>query len=174
MSNLALNVAIGNAAKEYAIKKPQQQAQKPQEEAVKLSQGLRESGIEWTRSDRSEMDISHRIDDAKALLTTSTTDASAKAATRSGMTSQEMLEELKNRFKKTFISAYSNIFSHNRLLAKVAEWMVGNVMERLALMGISPEELEQIKSQVRNELVAQNQSALEQVVYDETMLEIVG
>ncbi|MFH1683439.1 MAG: hypothetical protein ABIA67_01005 [Candidatus Margulisiibacteriota bacterium] len=172
MSQLALNVAINNAAKEYAIKKPKQ-APKPQEEAIKLSEGLRESGFEWSRSEKSEFSLTSKITDAKTLLTTSTSDTSATAA-RSGMFTQEMLEDLKNKFKKMFISSYSNIFSHNRLLAKVSEWLVGNVMERLNLMGISPQELDELKSQIRSDLVCQNRGAMEQVVYDETMLEIVG
>jgi hypothetical protein len=172
MSQLALNVAVSNSAKEYAVKKPQQPP-KPQEEAVKISQGLRESGVEWFENQKSELNLINRLSDSKTLLTTSTTDTSAKVA-RSGMFSQEMLQDLKNKFKKLFVSAYSNIFSHNRLLAKVSEWMVGNVMERLALMGISPEELEYIKGQVRSELICKNKIAMDQVIYDETMLEIVG
>lgn len=174
MSNLSLNVGINNAAKEYAIRKPGQMPhEKPQQEAVKLSEGMRESGFEWVRSDKNEMSLTSRIDDAKMLLTTSATDTSARVA-RSGDVSQELVQELKNRFKKSFVSAYSNVFSHNRLLAKVSEWMVGNVMEKLALMGMSPAELEGLKDQVRTELISQNRSAMEQVVYDETMLEIVG
>jgi hypothetical protein len=171
MSELALNVAISNAAKEYAVKKPQ--APKPQEEAVTLSQGLRESGFEWVENDKSELNLSNQLSESDFLLSTSTTDTSARTA-RSTNVPQEMLEGLKNKFKKLFVSAYSNVFSHNRLLAKVSEWMVGNVMERLALMGISPQELENLKGQVREDLVCQNRVALSQIVYDETMLEIVA
>lgn len=174
MSQLALNIGINNAAKEYAVRKPQpQQAEKPQQEAVKLAEGMRESGFQWVSNDKSELSLMNRITDAEALLSTSTADTSAKVA-RSGNFSQEMLQELKNKFKKMFVSAYSNVFSHNRLMAKVSEWMVGNVMERLALMGISAEELEQLKSEVRTDLICQNHASMEQVVYDETMLEIIG
>ncbi|MBN2058438.1 MAG: hypothetical protein JW782_06565 [Candidatus Saganbacteria bacterium] len=173
MTNLSLNVGVNNSAKEYAVRQAQQHQPKPQQEAVKLSEGMRESGFEWVRSDKNEMSLASRVDDAKMLLTTSATDTSAKVA-RSGNASQELLSELKNRFKKTFVSAYSNVFSHNRLLAKVSEWLVGNVMEKLALMGISPQELEALKGQVRTDLICQNRTAMEQVVYDETMLEIVG
>ena len=173
MSQLALNIGINNSAKEYAIKKPQQQAQKPQQEAIKLAQGMRESGFQWVSNDKSELSLMNRITDAEALLSTSTVDTSAKVA-RSGVFSQEMLEDLKNKFKKLFISAYSNAFSHNRLMAKVSEWMVGNVMERLALMGISAEELDQLKGEIRADLICQNHTSMEQVVYDETMLEVIG
>src|SRR3989339_253634 len=170
MADLALSVAISNAPKEYAIKKPAQ-PQKPQEEAIAVSQGLRESGIEWLK-EASDLKLSNRISEQEYLLSTSTTDTSVKFV-RSGSFSQEMLQELKSKFKKMFVAAYSNVFSHNRLLAKVSEWMVGNVMERLALMGISQEELDEVRGQVRGELISQNKVALEQIVYDETMLEIV-
>lgn len=172
MSELALNVGVSNAAKEYAIRKPVQEAPKPQEESVVLSQGLRESGVEWFENDKSELGLLNQISESDLLLTTSTTETAVKVS-RSGIISSEMLQELKQRFKKLFVSAYGNIFSHNRLLAKISEWMVGTVMERLALLGISMQELEEIKSNVRMELIEKNQTAMAQVVYDETMLEIV-
>ncbi len=172
MSELALNVSVANTGKEYAIRKPAQEAAKPQEEAVALSQGLRESGIEWLQTKDSELVLSNRISESDLLLSTTTTDTATKALT-TGITSQEMLQELKQRFKKLFISSYNNIFSHNRLLAKISEWMVGNVMERLALLGMSMEELDTLKHNVRMELVQKNQTAMAQVVYDETILEIV-
>ncbi|MDD5382128.1 MAG: hypothetical protein PHH60_00510 [Candidatus Margulisbacteria bacterium] len=172
MSELSLNIGISTGAKEHAIKKPVL-APKPQEEAFVVSHGVRESGFEWVENEKSEVSLMNEISDTELMFTTSTTDTGAKVA-RSGVFSQEMLQDMKNRFKKLFVSAYSNAFSHNRLLAKVAEWMVGNVMERLALMGISIAELDELKSQVRADLISQNKVAMGQVVYDETMLEIVG
>jgi hypothetical protein len=173
MSELALNIGISNGAKEYAIRKPQV-APNPQEEAlIAGKQGVRESGFEWNDNGRAEYTIASKIDDAEMLLTSSATDVTARVI-QSGTISAELSQELHGKFKKLFVSAYANVFSHNRLLAKVSEWMVGNVMERLALVGMSPAELEALKSQVRADLIAQNRVALQQVVYDETMLEIVG
>ena len=106
------------------------------------------------------------------LLTTSSTGTSAKAL-KSGSAVDGLKENLKEKFLNIYKSAYGNTKSHNRLLANVAQWMVGNVMERLALMGISHEELEDIKSNVRHELVDKNHTAMEQVVYDETMMEVL-
>ena len=173
MSQLALNVNINNAAKEYAVRQTQQQTQKPQEEGVKLAQGMRESGFQWVSNDKSELSLTDRISGAEALLTTSTSDTSAKMS-RSGSLVQDVATDLKRKFKKMFVSSYSNVFSHNRLMAKVSEWMVGNVMERLSLMGITPGELDSLKGEVRSDLIAQNHTAMEQVCYDKTMLEIIA
>lgn len=170
MSDLSLSAGIANSGKEYAVKKPV--APKPQEESVLASQGMRESGIEWSKNEKSEFSLMNQLTESDLMLATSTTDTSARVA-RSGLFSQEMLTELRNKFKKAFVSAYGNVYSHNRLLAKVAEWMVGNVMERLTLMGISSEELDALKAQVRADLIGQNRHALAQVIYDETMLEIL-
>ena len=173
MSNLSLNVGINNTAKEYAVRKPQAATQTPQESTA-LAQALRESGFQWQQLDNSDHTLStNNISDLDSLLTSTSTDTATRVV-NSGATSQEMLVDLKNRFQKMFVSSYGNVFSHNRLLAKVAEWMVGNVMEHLALMGMSLDELNELKSQVRNDLVRQNHAALEQVIYDETMLEIIG
>ncbi|MFA5114226.1 MAG: hypothetical protein WC529_08030 [Candidatus Margulisiibacteriota bacterium] len=171
MSELALNIGIANSGKEYAVRKPQS-GPKPQEEGTLASQAARESGMEWLENEKGEVRLSRQVNESEALLTTSTTNTAARVA-RSAVTSQELIGELRNKFKKAFVTAYSNVFSHNRLLAKVSEWLVGNVMERLALMGISIAELEELKSQVRSDLVDQNHTAMAQVVYDETMLEIL-
>lgn len=172
MSELALNIGLSNGAKEYAIRKPQM-APNPQEESLVANQGVRESGFEWNDSGRAEYTLTSKVTDAEMLLTSSATDVAARVI-HSGTLSQELGQELFNKFKKMFVSNYANMFSHNRLLAKVSEWMVGNIMERLALTGMSPAELDALKTQVRTELIGQNQVALQQVVYDETMLEIVG
>lgn len=171
MSELALNVGVANSGKEYAIRKPQQAPQQ-QEQAVLAGQGMRESGVEWQETKNSEFSLMRDALESQAMLMTSTTDTSAKFA-RSGMFSQEMLADLKNKFKKAFVAAYGNIFSHNRLLAKVSEWLVGNVMERLALMGIALEELAEIKSSVREEIKCRNRTAMAQVIYDETLHEVL-
>lgn len=170
--NMALSTAIANGSKEYAIKKPTD-ALKPQEEAATLSQGLRESGVEWFLNEDSGLGLSNRISDNDFLMTSSTTDIAVRIA-KSGVFSKEMFIDLKKKFKGLFVSAYSNIFSHNRLLSKISEWMVGNVIERLVLLGISPQELGDIKTNIRTELIAKNQTAMSQVFYDETMLEIVA
>lgn len=167
----ALNVGVSNSGKEYAIKKPQI-TPKAQEEAVAVSQGARESGVEWIEDKNSDLSLSNRIDESDLLLTTSTTAASIKVAS-SAKPSQGFIQELKDKFKKLLVSAYGNMFSHNRLLAKVSEWMAGTATAQLALMGISTQELEDIKSGVRLELIDNNHVAMEQVVYDETMLEIL-
>ncbi|MBI5399357.1 hypothetical protein HZB07_01890 [Candidatus Saganbacteria bacterium] len=172
MSNLSLNVGISNAPKEYAARKAQT-APPPQQEALRLTQALRESGFEWQTTDNADHTLKANISDFESLLTSTATDTSARVS-RSGLFSQEMLVDLKSRFQKMFVSSYGNVFSHNRLLAKVAEWMVGNVMEQLALMGMSLEELNELKTQVRADLIDQNRSSMEQVIYDETMLEIIG
>jgi hypothetical protein len=174
MSNLSLNVGVSNMPKEYATRSSQA-APPPQQEATRLAQALRESGFQWQETSNTDHSLStNNISDLEAmLLTSTTTDVGTKAA-NSGVVSQELLVDLKSKFRKMFISSYGNIFSHNRLLAKVAEWMVGNVMEHLALMGMSLEELEGLKAQVRTDLIHQNKSAMEQVIYDETMLEIIG
>lgn len=172
MSDISLNVGISNGGKEYAACKAQAPRQ-PQEESVALSQGLRESGFEWSDNGKSEFSLTSQVADAEMLLTSSATDTSARLI-RASTLPQELAQELHSKFKKLFVSSYANVFSHNRLLAKVSEWMVGNVMERLALTGMSPAELEELKGQVRSDLISQNQVGLQQVVYDETMLEIVG
>jgi len=160
-------------AKEYAVKKTQPNQPKPAEESQLISQGARESGVEWGQADGSELNLMDRVSDSDFLLTTSTTDTSARVAS-SEPTSSGLVQDLRSKFKKMFAPAYANVFSHNQLLAKVAKWLVGNVMERLALVGMPIAELESLKDQVRSDLVAQNQAGLSQVVYDETMLEIVG
>lgn len=174
MSANEMSLSTGLAmAKEYAIKKPQ--LPNPNEDGAKISQAasqdVRESGLNWLQDDKAEISLSGDISDESSLLSTSTT---LNAPSLDSVGSPKLLDGLKNKFRDIFVSSYSNIFSHNRLLSKVSEWMVGNVMEHLALMGMSPQELEGLKGQVRSDLISQNQNALHQVIYDETMHEVVG
>jgi hypothetical protein len=173
MNDFSLNTGIANSGKEYAVRTPAVGQRAPQEESFVATQGARESGMEWLTNGKGESKLSRQIDESMMLLSSSTT-STADRVVRNNVTSQELIGEMRNRFKKAYVAAYGNVFSHNRLLAKVSEWLVGNVMDQLSNFGIEADELAGLRSQVRSDLIGQNHNAMAQVVYDETMLEILA
>ncbi|PIS30440.1 hypothetical protein COT42_03050 [Candidatus Saganbacteria bacterium CG08_land_8_20_14_0_20_45_16] len=85
---------------------------------------------------------------------------------------QTLREGLRQRMASLYEQAYSNCFHHNGLVARVAEWLMGNAVEQLARTGMGQEELAAIRDRVRLQLRAHVQTNLEQVVYDETVMDV--
>ena len=173
MTNLSLNMGF-SPAKEYAIgdKLPDAQQQQKKVEQEVVHHGARQSGVEWLTTSSDEVKLSQEVTDSTLLLATSSTETSAKAL-KSSSSLGGLKENLKQKFKNLFVSSYSNSFSHNLLLSKVAEWSLGYQMEMLEGLGLSREELEDIKSNVRFELIEKNHVAMEQLNYDDFMLRML-
>ncbi|MCU0641615.1 MAG: hypothetical protein MUC35_05950 [Candidatus Margulisbacteria bacterium] len=176
MSELALTSGF-SGAKEYALQAKlalgQQKPQEQQSLTDKSAAATRESQLKWVE-DNSGADfkaVVPGLDDSTSLLASATTTVGGKLDSAKPAT---MREELVNRFKKAYVGAYGNMFSHNRLLARVSEWLVGNVMDQLAHFGVSAEELSDLRSQVRADQIDQNHTAMRQTIYDETMHEILA
>jgi hypothetical protein len=173
MSEFAINVGISNTPKEHAVKKPETNQNPAAEAKVIEKEASRESSLQWQKVESknkkgTELELS--TDTVKINFTTVTAPHAVKAAAPA----LDLRKNLKDKFTGMLEKSYANIFHHNRLVAKVAEWMVGNIMERLALLGMDPTELASLKDRVREDLVLQNKVAFSQVVYDEAMLEIVA
>jgi len=177
MSELTLNLG----PKEHALlpkpigKNDGQAEAQAEVKAVASQEPIRESNVKLDLVDKKgskekECQISYQD---KAIITTVYLPESVRASAPASPV-LDLRKNLKEKFLGTFERTYADCFSHNRLVAKVAEWMVGNVMERLALLGMGPQEIGEMKDRVRSNLIEQNQGAIEQVVYDEGMLEIVG
>jgi|GEM_PF-1726429 len=174
---LDLNTSI---AKEHAVLpkpvgRPNPQVEAASTQSQKLGE-VRDSGVQWERvegrnDEKDEPRISSGQEDQVVLSTSTVITPNAVSAPTQV---SNLRESLKQKFVQLFEQSYANIFHHNRLVAKVAEWTVGNILERLALLGMSPQELAEIRDRVRENLIAQNYAALRQVAYDETMLEIVA
>lgn len=174
MGDFALNVAISDTPKEYAVRKPSPGSDSAAgAEVVKQEEVSRESALRWEKTESKgkgeKENLRLSVDTVKIGPTTVAAPEVVKAPPV-----VDIRRNLKEKFIKLFEKTYANCFSHNRLLAKVAEWMVGNILERLALLGMSPQELAEIKDRVRDDLILQNRVALSQVIYDESMLEIVA
>jgi len=170
MSNqLALNTGFAQE-KMYALaKRPSAPQQTETEEAVE-----RQDNLKWTKAEGSggsEADFNLSFSSTSELR--STTVVTPQAVKFSGQ-AFSLKQGLEQKFTELLEQTYANSFHHNRLVSKVAEWTMGNIVGRLALMGMSVKELAKIKRRIRKKLIEQNDAALRQVIYDETMLEIVG
>jgi len=173
MSEFTINAGISNTHKEHGLKKPEINQNPAAEAKVIEKEASRESSLQWQKvesKDKKGTDLQLAVDTVKISSTTVTAPQAVKAAAPA----LDLRKNLKDKFTGMLEKTYANIFHHNRLVAKVAEWMVGNIMERLALLGMDPTELASLKDKVREDLVFQNKVAFSQVVYDEAMLEIVA
>ncbi len=169
MSNqLALNTGFAQE-KMYALAKRAAAPQAQPEEAVERSNDLKWTKAEGGASSEGEYNLSF----SSTSELHSTTVVTPNAVKFSGQTFG-LKQGLQQKFTELLEQTYANSFHYNRLVAKVAEWTMGNIMGRLALLGMSTKELAKIKRRIRKKLIEQNDAALRQVVYDETMLEIVG
>jgi hypothetical protein len=173
MSNqLALNTGFAQE-KMYALAK---RPLAPQGQQVENNQTIkqnveREGNLKWVTAEGSG--------ESETLTFAPTSELrSSTVLTPQAVKSASQVFDLKQGLQEKFIElleqTYANSFHYNRLVAKVAEWTMGNIMGRLALMGMSTKELAKIKRRIRKKMIEQNATALQQVMYDETMLEIVG
>jgi hypothetical protein len=176
MSDFALQTGVSNTPKEHAVRKPQT-APNPGAEQEVVSKGLRsEAGKQWEKVEtkgKKEAELRLALDTVEIGHTTVVAPETVKAAPQVSEL-KKGLDGLKNKFTDMLEQTYANCFHHNRLIASVAEWSVGNIFERLALLGMSPQELSGIKDSVRENLIVQNRVALDQVFYDETQVEVLG
>lgn len=169
MSNqLALNTGFAQE-KMYALAKRPPAPQNQPEENVE-----REDSLKWTKAEGSgESDADFNLAFSSTSELRSSTVVTPQAIKFSGQVF-DLKQSLQQKFVELLEQTYANSFHYNRLVSKVAEWTMGNIMGRLALMGMSTKELARIKRRIRRKLIEQNEAALQQVMYDETMLEIVG
>lgn len=134
----------------------------------------RESTHQWGKvEEKGKKDVDYKVL-FSATMETSTTTVLTPESVKALKAAQGFKQQLQQKFTGLFEQAYANCFHHNRLVAKVAEFTVGNVLSRLAMTGMSSTELAQMKQDIRVKLIDQNTTAFQQVVYDETMLEIVA
>lgn len=175
---MSISAGISNAPKEHAVRKPQQQVNNPAaDQEVVSKQVRRDSGQQWVEVEnkgKKGTDFRLGVDTAEISHTTVVITPEAIKAPSQVSEAKKGLDNLKNKFTGMLEQTYANCFHHNRLISKVAEWSVGNIFERLALLGMSPQELSGIKEGVRQNLIVQNRVALDQVLYDETQVEILG
>lgn len=173
-ANLSLATGKEHALLPKRIGVPNPQAERGVESKVIEQQAPRETSLRWEKVENKgtkETDFQLQFEGATGEIgfTTVTTAKAVKAPSE--------LMDIRNTLQQKFIelleSTYANCFHHNRLVAKVAEWTMGSIMSRLALLGMSVKELEKIKKRIRKRLIEENYTALCQVIYDETMLEIV-
>lgn len=171
--DLSLNMGFAQD-KFYAVAKNMAAAaaQSGQEQTIKPEE-TRETSLRWekvTSKGKSEGDqkLTFSLSSELGSTTVLTPDAVKAPASPLGIR-----QHLQDKFVELLEQTYANCFHHNRLVAKVAEWTLGNILGRLALLGMPPEKLEKIKKRIRGRLIEQNRTALFQVVYDETMMEIV-
>lgn len=147
--------------------------QQPQDNIITRQEEERDSGLQWQEIQNKgtgEFSLASGPS-AAAVVTTVAAPETIKAAPSAQLS---VRANLKEKFTGLLEQNYAGCFSHNRLVAKVSEWVVGNVMERLAMLGMSAQELAEIRGRVRENVIEQNGTALAQVVYDETMMEIVA
>ena len=83
-------------------------------------------------------------------------------------------EQAQERFTKLFETAYAGSFSHNRLLGKLSELKAGVAMKMLSLLGVSSIGIDTMRGEIRHQLIEQNKTNMAQVIYDKTLLEIIG
>jgi len=177
---LSLNTGMAQS-KQYMVKKPtmgqdpalaakQAEAKVAEQPAPRQQAGLRWERVESKPGQSTEFQLAFEGLTSEIGFTTVTTPQAVKAPSD--------LQDIRNTMQQKFVElleqTYANSFHHNRLIAKVAEWTLGNIMDRLARLGMPAKELDKIKRRIRRRLIEENQSALNQVIYDETMLEIVG
>lgn len=167
--------SLNMSTKEHALLPKQIARQNPQAEAKVIEQQApREmSALRWERVDNKgnkETEFQLQFQGMDEIGFTTVTTAKAVKAPSEVM---DIRNTLQQKFVELLESTYASCFHHNRLVAKVAEWTMGNIMSRLALLGMSVRELERIKRKIRKRLIEENHTAFCQVVYDETMLEIV-
>ncbi|MFH1361975.1 MAG: hypothetical protein ABIH69_04910 [bacterium] len=156
---------------------PQEQAQA---QAMQMQEGQevnRESGLRWNiedgsvdegRRDSLDMELAH---DTVAIGHTTVV---TPQAVRSPQAARSVRQQIQERFTNLYEQTYANCFHHNRLVARVAEFTVGNILEQLGRVGMSPEELSGIRDRVRTQLTEQLHTNMEQVAYDSAMMEIVA
>ena len=134
----------------------------------------REAALQWQKvlnQSKSEVDLQLVFSPSSEISSTTVVTPDAVKAPSQTL---DIRDKLQQKFVELLEQTYAGSFHHNRLVAKVAEWTMGNIIGRLALLGMSIRELERIKKRIRQRLIAENDTAFCQVVYDETMLEIVG
>jgi hypothetical protein len=174
-NQLALNTGFAQEKMYAALAKRPPVPQGPAENNQAIKQNVeQEQSLKWVKAEGSEGS------DADFNLTFASTSElrSSTVLTPQAVKSTSQVFDLKQGLQEKFVElleqTYANSFHYNRLVAKVAEWTMGNIMGRLALMGMSTKELAKIKRRIRKKMIEQNATALRQVMYDETMLEIVG
>jgi hypothetical protein len=167
---MSLHTSLSNTAKEYAVQAKMLARNNPQPEAETTVEGeTRNSGISWNSTEDGDVFITSGSDSA-SLKTSTVLTAKAVSALDVAI---GLRQNLKHKFLGLYENAYSNSFSHNRLLASVGEWMQGNISALLSKLGVSGKEMGKLRKKIRRGMIEQNKGALSHIVYDETMLEIV-
>lgn len=161
--------------KMYALaKKPAQRANPEAEKEVARQAADRDAFLQWDKVEnkgKTEGEFKLSFTPTKETSATTVLTPEAVKATSSTL---DLRQNLENKFLELLEQNYANCFHHNRLVAKVAEWSMGNIMSRLALLGMSARELAKAKKRIRKRLIEENETSMNQVAYDETMLEIVA
>ena len=177
---MANELSMSLGPKEHALlaKKIGRNPAAEAETAVATSRDeMRDSGLQWEKTEgKNGQEGETRLagGDSVSIGATTVTATATPAAIKAATATVDLRQNLINKFIRLYEDTYSNCFSHNRLVAKVAEWTTGNIIGRLALLGTSPQELADIRERVRANLITQNKTALSQVFYDEALLEIVA
>lgn len=170
--NITLNSGMAQE-KLYALMKKPTAANNPgvEQQANAVSQEInRASNLRWAEvksEGKTEGDLKILASKTSSELASST--VTLPDAVKASYSSADLLDTLRKRFVTTYEKACELSFHFNRLTAKVGEFMAGTCAHFL-----SPEEKAKIKERVRQNMISQNRAALSQVIYDETMLEIVA
>lgn len=172
--SMAREHAVGNRPprREQAVVPAGEQPQVAQEQAANRESGLRwdieDGSVDEGRRDSLDMELAH---DTVAIGHTTVI---TPQAVRSPSAATSLRQQMRDRFVGLYEQTYSNCFHHNRLVARVAEFTVGNILSQLARVGMSTQELGEIRERVRGELIGQLHTNMEQVAYDSAMMEIVA
>lgn len=87
---------------------------------------------------------------------------------------RQHLTKLKQKFVDLFKESCGKSSHSNRLIAKLAEFTASINAAILMRAGMSPEDIQTLREEVRQESITQNQVSLEQVQYDKSMLKVLG
>jgi hypothetical protein len=158
--------------KEHAILAKRVGRENPQAEteaaAVQRQGEVRDSGVQWEKVSHDggrEEEVRVARSDSVSFGATTVTTAEAVSAPTAPLS---LRDNLRGRLAASYEKACELSFHFNRLTAKVGEFM-----EQVSAPFLPLEERMAIKERVRHSLIEQNFTAYSQVVYDETMLEIV-
>lgn len=153
------------AVRPQAAMQPQLRPAPPQEMPQDLSLP-RESSLSW---EGNENDGEYQVIAESHAMVTS---VALPEAVRGNDPTLNVSQNLTRRFLSLYEQVYGNTFHHNRLVSRVAEWLVGNCMDQLARLGVDPSRLAEVRERVRQSLIEGTYRDYCQVVYDETVMEI--
>ncbi|MBU1027168.1 MAG: hypothetical protein KKA31_05495 [Candidatus Margulisbacteria bacterium] len=179
IGNNSLGAELSNIEKFYANPKQQHQQDDAAREVTMAPAEQRLSGVFMRKDDKGNVKVEMESDRIALSSTTVALDSSPKPILVAALShAKERLDQFKKKlFTKlleTYEEAFKNTFNHNRLVANVAKWTIGNVLEKLVSLGMNQRELGEIRSNIRYAMIEETNQKMSQISYDEALFEVVG